>query len=284
MTKTRLLLTRLCLGWIVFVPLMTVWQVVEYTGLYRWLCEWQLSGRGEYEGALTAIIPAVLLIAPALAFLMHQERAKPAVATRSLDPAAARAVVVHVMAVTGLISAAIGAGAWLWSRHLPDRSDPPVRVDIARLGDAAPPLGSAILIGDVDFGRAVSKVASGKSPETVRTFYMPVVEAGSIGKPVRFFIDERTQVAGSNPSPPGFPGDRLRGILVEGGLPGDMARMLVRRNVTIAEPYYLLMTSRDGVRLDYYVVTGLSGLIAMISFVVLTVAQFSRSGPRGGTR
>ena len=73
MTKTRRLLTRLCLGWIVFVPLLTVWEVAENAGLYRWLCEWQLSWSGEYEAALTAIIPAVLLIAPALAFLVRQE-------------------------------------------------------------------------------------------------------------------------------------------------------------------------------------------------------------------
>jgi hypothetical protein len=279
MAKARLFLTRFCLGWLVFVPLMTVWEVVQYWGPYRWLCEWQLSLGGEYDAALTAILPALLLVAPALAFLVHQERAKPTVVAKPLDPAAARALVSRVLAATGLLGAAVCAGAWLWSQQLPDRSDPPVRVDIAQLGNATPPLGAAILIGDVDFGRAVSKMTDRKSPEMVRTFYLPVIAAGSVDEPVRFFVDERTQIAGPNAPPPRFPDDRLRGVLVEGGLPRDMARMLTLKNVKIAEPYYLLLTGAEGARLSYHVVAGLAGLVATMSFALLAVVRLSRNRP-----
>ena len=59
----------LCLGWIVLVSGWAVWEATHYSGLYRWLAEWQLTRFGRYALFWTAFGPVVLLAGPALSWM-----------------------------------------------------------------------------------------------------------------------------------------------------------------------------------------------------------------------
>lgn len=263
----RTALTRLSVGWLIFVPIATLLQVLTYSGLYRWLCEWQLGQGGEYDGLLSALVPAALLMAPALLYLRNlpQDPAHPAPAPR--PQADAEKIGLRVLTVVGVGSAIICAGMLAWAQSVPGGSGPAIDVDLAKLGDAAPPLGRVTLIGAVDATHVATKWISGKvAVDHEHTVYAPMIVPGA--RDARIFVKQYTGGSVTQPLPTG-PGDQFRGVLVEGGLPHDMVRQFERTGVRIGEPYYLLMMGRDGARTPYYVAAGLAGFVAMLGLLPL---------------
>jgi hypothetical protein len=65
MVQSRPPYYRLVLAWLLFVPLMTIWNVVQYSGLYRLLCEGDLAEDGQCDATRLALYPALLLVMPA---------------------------------------------------------------------------------------------------------------------------------------------------------------------------------------------------------------------------
>ncbi|MDR3376063.1 MAG: hypothetical protein P4L98_20255 [Ancalomicrobiaceae bacterium] len=270
----RLILNRLATIWLLFVPLWMTWGAVTYSGLYRWLCEWQLSVNGEYDAFLTFVIPTLLLVAPTTLVLRLRHDAKPAVPPPHLEPAAAERLVIRVLCAIGLSGAIVCAGAWLWALQYPDRSGPSVDLDLAKLGDAIPPLGRVTLIGVIDTTHVVHKTIDAKGVGG-RDLFAPMIERGAAHKPARIFVEEYVDIAVAQPLPTGV-GSKYEGVLVKGGLPGDTLRQFARLNVGIADPYYLLLTGPDGARGNYYIIAGLGGVVALLGLLPLAVLFVSK--------
>jgi hypothetical protein len=261
------MLTRLSIAWLIFVPAATLWQVITYSGLYRWLCEWQLAQGGEYEGLLTALVPAVLLIAPALLYLRLRPQGAVHPAAVPVSPADAEKLAVRVLMVVGVGGTLVCAALLLWAQRLPGGSGPSVDVDLAKLGDAMPPLGRVTLTGSFDPAHVATKTIDGKvAVDNEHDLYAPMIVPGNAE--ARIFIKQYVSGDVTQPMPSG-PGGGFRGVLIEGGLPGDMIRQFERTGVRISEPYYVLMTGRDGARTPFYVAAGLAGFVAALGLLPL---------------
>jgi len=278
MARARPTLTHLAVGWLLFVPIWMLWGAATYGGLYRWLCEWQLSINGEYAAFGTFIVPTMLLIAPAILFLRSQFDAKPVVPPKPLDPAAAERLVVRVLGTVALGGAILCAGAWLWAQHYPDRSGPSVDVDLVTLGDAAPPLGRITLIGTIDADHVARKSIDAKGIGGW-DLYAPMIVPGTAHRPARIFVEQYADGHVTQPLPIDG-GRRFKGVLVEGGLPGDMQRQFARLGVGVTNPYYLLLTGPDGAREKYYVAAGLGGFVALIGLLPLAILFLTKARRR----
>ncbi len=270
------MLKRVAIGWLLFVPFATLLCVLTYSGPYRRLCEWQLAHGGQYDAFWTAVIPAILLIAPAILFLRTQLPDKPGPEAAAPDPVAAERLMRRVLAVVGLGAATVCAGALLWAMQLPDRNGPSELFDLATLGDAPPPLGRVTLIGAIDADHITRKLSLGRgSIDGARHLYAPMIVprapggTGTIGR-ARIFVDEYVGSGMTQPLPTDA-GNQFRGVMIEGGLPGDMLRQFARIGVRVSDPYYVLRTSRDGARGPYYVAAGLSGFVAFLALMPLAL-------------
>ena len=278
MARKRPASTYLAIGWLLFVPLWMAWGAATYGGLYRWLCEWQLSASGEYGAFLTFLIPVLVLVTPSLLFLWSRLDARPAAPPRPLDPAAAERLVVRVLGSIGLGGAMLSAGAWLWAQHYPARSGPSVDVDLATLGDAAPPLGRIMLIGAIDADHVARKTIDAKGIGG-KDLYAPMIVPGTAHGPARIFVEQYADGPVTRPLPTGA-GNRFKGVLIEGGLPGDTLRQFARLGVGIANPYYLLLTGPDGARENDYVIAGLGGFVALIGLLPLAALFLAKAARR----
>lgn len=260
-------------AWLVIVPLAAVWQVVMYSGLYRWLCEAQLDSFGSYMAVLTALVPAAVLMAPAFLLLLLRSRAAGPGADRPpprvLKVAEVRVQVLLVMVGLPLVAALVCAGALIGAMRVPSVNGPSRDVDLARLGNAPPPLGRVTLIGTVDAGHVTRKIHDGRGDHGFE-LYAPMRVPGASDGMARLFVNE-TGVAGTPAPLPTGPGKRFKGVIVEGGLPRDMHRQFERIGVRVATPYFVLHTGPGGARKPYYVVAGVAGFLAWIGFAILAM-------------
>lgn len=268
-SKMRVALKYLAVGWLLLVTVWMIWGAATYAGLYRWLGDWQLSMDGEYDAFLVFAIPLLLLAAPAVLVLRYQVNDSSDAPPRVRDAATSERLIVRVLGAIGLVSALLCAGAWVWALRYPDSSGPSVEVDLANLGDAEPPLGRVTLIGTIDGDRVVRKTVDAKGSGG-RNLYAPMIVPNATHKTSRIFVEEYLGGAADHPLPTGA-GNRFKGVLVEGGLPGSALRQFARLNVDVAIPYYLLMTGRDGARTRYYVAAALCGFVALICLLPLGV-------------
>lgn len=272
------------IGWMLVVAAWAWWEYSHYSGLYRWLAEWQTARWGQYERVWTALLPALLLSAPALSVLRRREQAtQAALASGAADPAEVMRGVRKAMLAIGMVCASVAAGAYLYSQQLPDRSDPPVEIDLARLGAALPPTGSATFAGAIpDTDRALQleeQFRSRSADIDHQTIYVPVVAKGTAkDAPVRFFIDRASYAfadSGETPRTNIFLADHMQGVLVENGLPAEVVAAFTEQGVTIASPHYLLTTNSVGGRQNYYIVAALGGFIAFILFLLSAIQSVS---------
>ncbi|MBB5685081.1 hypothetical protein [Sphingobium boeckii] len=272
-------MTALCWLWVAAVAAYMIWGWTHYSGLFKWLAEWQTAQFGKYYPAMTAMIPGFLIAGPALSWLGKQSRAMIAGQDGPFDLVANARRNARIALMLAPLCAVIAVGAYLLSTRLPDDSGVPTRVDIAALGDAVPPLGHVTLIGTIDTDRATGLTEKGKA-QTEESFYVPVMPRTADGKvdattPVRFLIERETHLyAGEAQTQQGFIGDQS-GMLVENGLPGELLGIYARNGVTLAEPHYVLVSSAEDVATPYYVVAALGGFFAIILLIIAPLMVMS---------
>ena len=273
----------LALTWMALVAGWAWWEYSHYAGLYRWLAEWQIAKWGGYEQVWTALVPAFILTIPSFRVLRERELLNQASLIAGDDPVPILSRVRTGMLVCGVILTLVAGGAYFYSQTLPDPSDPPVTVDLARLGAAAPPTGSAIFAGavpDIDRALQLEEAFRSRSADIDhQTIYVPVVAEG-VGKdaPVRFLIDRASYAftdGGEAPRTNIFLADHMQGVLVENGLPADVVAAFAKQGVTIASPHYLMTTNSVGGRQTYYIVAALGGFIAAILFLMAAIQSVS---------
>lgn len=131
------------------------------------------------------------------------------------------------------------------------------------------------LIGTIDAGRVVKKTLDAKGIGG-RHLYAPMIIPGATHKASRIFVDEYLDSGISQPLPTGA-GNRYRGVLVKGGLPGTALRQLARLGVDVADPYYLLLTGPEGARGGNYRIAFLGGLVALVGLLPLAAICLTKA-------
>jgi len=264
----RLILSGL---WIALVTAYWAWAAISFSGLYRWLAEWQIAQFGGYYERATATLPAILMAAPAIAYLRRRSEAAEAEAAAELgsEVAEARRIRRSVWgsAGFGLVAMLIGLGAFLLSQGVPDGSRPAVPFDAAALGSGPIPQDRVAIRGEVDPEASVAIVETSgvTTHNAVYAGFRPEGESAK-GAPVRLFIERSTGSSAPTVSQAFLP--EQTGFLVENGLPDTAVREFAARGIALASPHYVLRTSAGARRDIYYVVAGVSGVMGFIFMLV----------------
>ena len=117
--------------WIAILSAYIVWGLVNGSGLYAWLVDWQVAQWGYHYPKLTGAIPILVLGAPAFWYIRRRDQEKRA-RLAALGPAAeARAAGRNArwFALAGLVLMGVGGGAFLLSQSVPDENAPPMPFD-----------------------------------------------------------------------------------------------------------------------------------------------------------
>ena len=266
--SVRLILSGL---WVALVAGYWVWAAIDYSGLYRWLAEWQIARFGGYYPRATATLPALLMAGPALAYLRRRSETAQAEAAAQLGPAVAEGRrlrrAVWGTAGFGLVAMLVGAGAFLLSQSVPDGSGPAVPFDAATLGSAPLPQDRVTIRGEVDPEASVA-VTETRGVTTHNAVYAGFRPEGENAKdaPIRLFI-ERSTGSGPPTTSQGFFPDQT-GFLVENGLPDAALREFEAQGIRLASPHYVLRTSPSARRDTYYVVAAVAGFLGLVCLLV----------------
>lgn len=257
--------------WVALVAGYWGWAAITYSGLYRWLAEWQVAHMGGYYERGTAILPALLMSGPALVYLRRRAENAQAEAAAQLGAEVAEGRrlrrSVWGTAAFGLAAILVGGGAFLLSQSVPDGSGPATPFDAATLGSAPLPSDLVAIRGDVDSNASVAltETRSGSSRGVVYAGFHPEGENAKEA-PVRLFI-ERSTGSGAPTMSQGFLPEQT-GFLVENGLPDAAVRDLEARGIRLASPHYVLRTSAGARRDTYYVVAAVAGFLGFVCLLV----------------
>lgn len=281
----RLILSIL---WVTLVAGYWFWAAISFSGLYSWLAEWQTAQFGGYYERATAILPALLMAAPALVYLRRRAEVAQAEAAAQLGPEVAEARrlrrSVRGTAAFGLVAILVGAGAYLLSLNVPDGSGPAVPFDAATLGSGPVPQDRVTIRGEVGSEASLALVET-RGITTHNAVYAGFRPEGESAKdaPIRLFIERST--GSSEPTiGQGFLPDQT-GFLVENGLPYPALREFEARGIRLASPYYVLRTSAGARRDNYYVVAAVAGFLGFVCLLVAAMMAFQgrallrRAGP-----
>jgi len=263
--------------WVAMVSGYWIWAAITFSGLYRWLAEWQIAQFGGYYERATAILPALLMAGPALAYLRRRSEVSQAEAEAQLGPAVAEGRrlrrQVWGSAGFGVVAMLVGAGAFLLSQNVPDGSEPAIPFDAATLGSVPLPEGRVTIRGEVDPGASLATVETRavSSQGMVLAGFRPEGENAK-DTPIRLFI-ERSTGSGEPTVSQGFLPEQT-GFLVENGLPDLAVRELEARGIRLASPHYVLRTSTGARRDTYYVVAAVAGFLGFVCVLVAGLMAF----------
>jgi hypothetical protein len=251
--------------WLVIVIGFSTWGAITFSGLFRLVAEFQIDRFGGYSEKWTAILPGLLLAAPALWYLRRQS-AIAAAAVRAAGPQGearqARRTGL-VLGGIGLVSALVGAGAFLISQGLSDGSEPAIPFDAATLGSAPAPTGRVRIHGTADPIATTGTTETGRinNDSTLYAGFRP--DGAAKGTPIRLFIERDfgdSAVAATGQ----FFLPEQTGYLVEDGLPALALHDLQARGIQVARPNYVLRDQLMSRREIYYVVAGLGGFFGLL--------------------
>jgi len=265
------LLIGLSALWIALVSGYMIWGVVYDAGLYRWLADLQIARTGGYYPRWTAILPALLLCAPALWYLRRQADA--AQASQPAGPAAHAARIGRTarnMASAGVIAGLIGLAAYVYAQTVPDGSEDAVPFNVSVLGTGAPvPAHRIRVTGAVepDATTGVTESGGGTDEGTLYAGFRPDGATGAKDAPLSLFVERRVGGAADAATLQGFLPDQ-DGYLVENGLPALALRDLEARGIQVARPHYVLRTAAAAPRDPYYIAAALGGLLCVVCLIV----------------
>lgn len=266
--------------WIALVSGYMIWGVVYDAGLYRWLADQQIARTGAYYPKWTAILPALLLCAPALWYLRRQ--ADIAEASQPPGPAAEGARMgrnARNMAIAGIAAGLIGFGAWVYAQTVPDGSEEALPFNVAVLGTGAPVPAHKIRVTgavDPDATTGVTETGGGTDSATLYAGFRPD-GADAKDAPFSLFIQRRMGGSADAATAQGFMPDQ-DGYLVENALPALALRDLQARGIRVASPHYVLRPGDDTRREPYYIAAALGGLLGVVCLIVALIGMVQARG------
>lgn len=266
--------------WAAAVTGYMAYSGLTYTGLYKWLADFQVEKWGQYYTAMTGLVPWFLLAGPALSYAGKQERLKAAQAGPA-ELAVKEKRVVKWVAIIGVICMVVGFASYSLSQRVPDGSEPATPLDIAALETTGPPETKVSIRGEID--PDISSAIQEKSNNIdINTGYIGFLPDGSDKKaPIRFFVQRglgnSAEVA--RVSHAFLP--EQEGYLIKDGLPPLVLSDFQKRGITIASPHYLLDPGSSTRRDNYYIVAALGGLIGFICVMVAAATAIRIARKKG---
>jgi hypothetical protein len=264
--------------WVALVSGYWLWAAISFSGLYRWLAEWQTAQFGGYYERATAILPALLIAGPAIVYLQRRAAVAKAEADAQLGPVVAEGQrlrrQVKWSAIFGVFAMLVGAGAYLLSLNVPDGSGPAVPFDAATLGSGPVPRERVTIRGEVvpEAGISVVETRAITTRSAVYAGFRPEGEAGGKNAPIRLIVERET--GGGTPTVNQAFLPEQTGFLIENGLPDQALREFAAQSIPLASPHYLLRTS-PGARIDiYYIVAALAGFFGFVCVLVAGMMAF----------
>lgn len=264
--------------WVTLVAGYWFWAAISFSGLYRWLAEWQSAEFGGYYERATAILPALLMAAPAIVYLQRRAAAAQAEMEAEVGPAVAEGRrlrrQVKWSALFGVVAMLVGAGAYLLSLSVPDGSGPAAPFDAATLGSVPVPQGRVTIRGEVDPDASIAVVETRAitTRNAVYAGFRPEGESGGKGAPIRLIV-ERSTGSSAPTINQGFLPEQT-GFLIENGLPDQALREFAARSIPLASPHYLLRTSESARTDIYYLVAALAGFFGFVCVLVAGIMAF----------
>jgi hypothetical protein len=271
-------------AWSVLVGLVLLWQAVTYRGLVAFAAEWQLNEFGNYYPILTFLALIILFVSPSLLLLRTRDSSsRHRESTSQLRRAEAFArrysrVMFGVAAICGCASAiSLGLMALL-----PGASGAPQRISVSDAVPAQPREGLTELAGKILYNRT-SAFEEDLWIAHRSTRFAPIVEEGADESDIRYFVE---LPATDRAVPNAGPAARW-GILKEGGLPGELARLYRYAGFRIRPSHYVLFASAATMRWPYlvaaveFLIAGLFALTAgaFLSFRRRQLTKLSNAHP-----
>jgi hypothetical protein len=278
MKRENMIWLTLSVLWLAVVGTYWVWAAITFSGLYRWLAEWQTAQFGGYYPRGTATLPALLMAAPALIYIRRRAESAQAQAAAELGPVVAEGRrlrrSVKGTAIFGAVAIVIGAGAFALSQTVPDGSAPGIPFDAATLGSGPVPQDRVTIRGEIDSEASVAVVETpaATSRNAVYAGFRPEGESNK-DAPIRLFVERTTGSSPATATNQYFMPDQT-GFLVENGLPDQAVRELQGRGIRLASPHYVLRTSTGARRDVYYIVAALSGFFGFVCLLVAGMMAF----------
>jgi hypothetical protein len=257
--------------WVAVVAGYMAWGAINEAGLFGWLAALQIDQWGQYYPKWTAILPGLLLAAPAFwyirrrtAIVRAREGVGPAAEARRMGRAA------RLTALAGLAALLAGGGAFLLSQRVPDGSEKAVPFDAARLGTAPAPDVKVRIQGRIDPAAHGVAPATGRPGENSVNYFGFRPEGTARDAPHRLFIERHGDASGELRTIQIFLPEQT-GYLVENGVPPLALRDLAARGIRVASPHYLLRTGALARREPYYIAAALGGVLGFICLLVALI-------------
>jgi hypothetical protein len=225
---------------------------VTYRGLVGFAAEWQLNEFGNYYPILTVLGLIVLFVSPALLLLRTKDsssRQREAITDLRRAEAFARrsSRALFGVAATCVCGSLISLGLMAL---LPGASGAPQPISVNGATPAQPREGLTELAGKILYNRT-SAFEEDLWIAHRSTRFAPIVAEGADESDFRYFVElpasDRSVANGGTAA--------RRGILKEGALPGELARLYRYAGFRIPPTHYVLFASAATMRWPYLVAT-----------------------------
>jgi hypothetical protein len=269
-------------GYVVLLCVYAFYQIYSYTGIYKWLAEWQLAQFHSYNVRFT-IAASILL--PALPVCLIAEifrvpyRAgwRPRDGSRSTTPAG-------WMAVIGVLALAVAAGSF-WLGY--QKSTEPTVTETVDLALGKPPQSAHVRLTAIAHTDLTVKLEDRYGAKV----YVPLTAPNwKRSDPLVYFLQTNADtfgVPGSESVSPGAKTQSVRitqvGVLVPDDLPGPVAESYRKRNLTLASPPMVLELAPGADLARYWIVAGVGGLVGFIVLLVAGLARFQQGRTRASS-
>ena len=264
----------LAVAWLGMVIVFLVWQSLSYRGLLAFLAELEFETFGVYHPAITYLALLAILCSPMLLFRRRAKATKTAFVPATDGPRQNPEISVNsVRIMLGLAVMALfaAAGVSLFGFALPNDDGPIHTIAVANQSQK-PMVGPADLRGRVLFNQ-ISVLNESILNSKYNTRFAPMVGENADQAHIRYFVEL---------PPDAQPGaletsSTYRGVLRQGGMPGELVRLYRYAGLKIDPEYYVLFASTGSMRRAYIVSAGELLFLALVALLLGAILGFGRS-------
>ncbi len=257
----RLALTIVMLAWFLIVLGVILWQTIAYRGMTAAVAEWEFATFGRYFPWASLLILTAIFSLPPIYFLFRRERHESdhVVTLDELEIRGRRQLRQLTIAAVACAGATLVAFGLIWT--LPRADGTPVRID-ARVS-AAPATGPVILSGRLRYDRVATLDRDLLLLD--RSFHFVPIEPVA-GARLRYFVQFDAVPV------PSTTRTSYRGVLREGGLPGEVVQLFRNSGYALDAPFYVLFADPAPMRWPFYMIA----LQFLFTTLLLAVAALIR--------
>lgn len=270
-------------AYLVLLCIYALYQAYSYTGIYRWLAEWQLAQSGSYNLRFT-VAASILLPAVPVCLVAEIFRVPYRTGWRRSDPSKGGPTT-HLkwIAIFGVLALAVAASSFVLGSW---KSAEPAVIETVDLPADKPPQSNHVRMS----GLARTDMIVTLDGPRGRKFYLPLTASNwKRSDAIVYFLqtnvdaylmpDGHTLSLDANTPPFRI---TVAGVLVPNDLPGPVAEIYRKRNLALASPPMVLELSAGADLTPYWVVAGVGTLLGLVCLFVagLGVVQQRRAGTR----